>query len=93
MPIKSISFKDSYQEQYDFLMSQDNPSQFICELIKSHMEDDNSFDKRVEDIVARYFENNFKLFYQFSQSIPPSENIPQQDIIEEDIEDIEDPWG
>ena len=83
MAIKSISFKDKYQDQYDFLMKQDNPSQFVCELIKNYMETENDFESKVEAVIVNYINNNFNIISNISN------NKHQVNI---DIQDIEDPW-
>ncbi|MGL5380403.1 hypothetical protein [Clostridium sp.] len=94
MPNKSISFKDTYQEQYDFLMLQDNPSQFVCELIKSYMESEDGFNLRVEKIVANYINKNFQFagsIIEMMSGVKSSSNYIEEDETFEDL-DIEDPW-
>lgn len=88
---KSISFKEKYNEQYDFLLKQDNPSGFVCELIKKHMEGEDDFEKRVKEILLKYLTNTPQVVYSNQPPIPPSQS-QEIDDIQAKIEEIEDPW-
>ena len=88
---KSISFKEKYSKQYDFLLEQDNPSGFVCELIKKHMEGENDFESKVKDVLIKYLGNQPQVVYQ----APPMEQhnqVQQVDDTQEKIDEIEDPW-
>lgn len=79
--IKSISFKDEYSEEFNFLISQSNPSQFVCELIREHMNSSDNFEQRVKEVLLKYLGEQ-----QFNHQ---PVNI-QEDSYEDDFED---PWG
>lgn len=86
---KSISFKERYKDQYEFLLKQDNPSGFVCELIKKHMEDEDDFESKVKDVLIKYFANTPQVVYS-SQSAPPIQS-PVEDL-KSKIDQVEDPW-
>lgn len=88
---KSISFKGSYKEQYDFLMSQDNPSRFVCELIKKHMEGEDDFESRVKDILMKYLGDQPQTVHQ-DTSVSVQDTSQPVDITQNNIDEIEDPW-
>ena len=54
----SISFSKNYEDVYNFLIEKPNISQFICEIVKEKMvqEQDNSLEKQVEKIVEKLLE-------------------------------------
>lgn len=87
---KSISFKEKYSEQYNFLLTQDNPSGFVCELIKKHMEGEDDFESRVKDILIKYLGCQPQVIYQ--TPIEQTNQMQQIDNTQEKIEEIEDPW-
>lgn len=51
----SVSFSKNYQDVYEFLIKKPNISQFICEVIKERMleEQNNSLEKQVEQILDK----------------------------------------
>ena len=54
----SISFSKNYEDVYNFLIEKPNISQFICEIVREKMlqEQDNSLEKQVEKIVEKLLE-------------------------------------
>lgn len=80
---KSISFNKYYEKEYKFLMEQSNPSSFVCELIRKHMQGDDNFENKVKDVLIRYLSLNNIQTIQPNVVNPPSSKI----------EEIEDPWG
>lgn len=64
-------------------MEQSNPSTFVCELIRKHMQGDNNFEDKVKDVLIRYLSSNS------IQTIQPT----MIDSPKDKIEEIEDPWG
>ena len=51
----SISFSKNYEDIYDFLIKKPNISQFICQVVKEKMfqEQEDTLEKQVERIVKR----------------------------------------
>ena len=51
----SISFSKNYEDIYDFLIEKPNISQFICQVVKEKMfqEQEDTLEKQVERIVER----------------------------------------
>lgn len=51
----SISFSKNYEDIYDFLIEKPNISQFICQVVKEKMfqEQEDSLENQVEKIVER----------------------------------------
>lgn len=80
--IKSISFKDEYSEEFNFLISQSNPSQFVCELIREHMNSSDNFEQRVKEVLLKYFGEQQQIISQPTHF--------QEESYEEDLED---PWS
>lgn len=78
--IKSISFKDEYSEEFNFLSAQSNPSQFVCELIREHINSSDDFEQRVKDILLKYL----------GEQVISNTEIKQEDDLDEDFDD---PWS
>ena len=51
----SVSFSKNYEDVYEFLIKKPNISQFICEVIKAKMleDEDRSLEEQVEKILDR----------------------------------------
>lgn len=64
----SISFSKNYEDIYDFLIEKPNISQFICQVVKEKMfqEQEDTLEKQVEKIVKRLISG--KEFYAESLS-------------------------
>ena len=78
---KSISFKDEYEKEYEFLLSQSNPSQFVCELIRKAMNEDD-LESKVKDIVIKCL----------AGAITTNVSLTPVDNTQDKIDEIEDPW-
>lgn len=78
---KSISFKDEYEKEYKFLLSQSNPSQFVCELIRKAMNEDD-LESKVKDIVIKCL----------AGAITTNVSLSPIDNTQDKLDEIEDPW-
>lgn len=58
----SISFSEPYLDVYEFLKAQDNSSYYICQLIRSHINDKDTInpklETKVEELIKKILKEN-----------------------------------
>jgi hypothetical protein len=66
----SISFSEPYLDVYKFLKSQDNASNYICQLVRSQIRNKDTInpelEAKVEELIKKVLkENNYSYDYNF----------------------------
>ncbi len=82
----SISFSKSYEDIYDFLIEKPNISQFICQVVKEKMlqEQEDSLEKQVEDIVRRLISDK----RMYTESLPHNTLQTTDNILKNEDKDL-----
>lgn len=75
----SVSFSKNYEDVYEFLMKKPNISQFICEVVRDKMfeDQDSSLEKQIEQILGKLIEEK-----GFSIANTPSKSLNTIDTID-----------
>lgn len=74
----SVSFSKNYEDVYEFLMKKPNISQFICEVVREKMfeDQDSLLEKQIEQILCKLIEEKgFSIANTLSKSLNTVDTI------------------
>ena len=82
----SISFSKNYEDVYDFLIKKPNISQFICQVVRERIiqEQEDSLENQVERIVKRLILEKGL----YIENLPPNDFGTATDILENEDKDL-----
>jgi hypothetical protein len=87
----SISFAKNYEDVYQFLIEKPNISQFICEVVRDKMfeDQDSSLEKQIEQILGKLIEEKgFSIANTPSKSLNTVDTVDTIDTLKNEDKDL-----